>query len=150
LVNQTQGNDSSSFNLDSNSQDDGIGPTDSTPTGTPTGTPIDTPTGTEMQCDTTGTNSNLYWVEFLSPSGVNGDVTAAFVYCNEGTYTCTYSSDKYQCPCDQGCTNPKATVGGNPCVLTSDSSDTSSSALVHTGGMIIGMIITVVLLTIGF
>jgi len=106
------------------------------------------PPGTVI-CGTSGTTTNINWVEFDAPSGVTGASTTASITCNDGsTWSCTWDAggSKYQCSCPgaTGCPQPATpTVGGKTCVISSSAAISDSTAETNTFGsdqpLIIGL-----------
>jgi len=114
-----------------------------------------------LNCGTSGTTTNLNWVEFKAPSGVAGASTAASVTCNnKQSYTCSWSpspNNKYQCSCpNAGCTAPfTVTVGGKNCVLSSSAAISDSTAETTFGsnqpliiGLSVGIAVTILVILV--
>jgi len=108
---------------------------------------VPVPSGSYV-CGTAGTTTNVNWIEFKAPSGVNGASTTASVKCPSGaTFSCTWNSGgvKYQCACSgsPGCPAPfTVTVGGKTCVLSSSlalSDDTAETTVGSDQSLIIGL-----------
>jgi len=114
----------------------------------PPQTPPPPPPGTVI-CGTSGTTTNINWVEFKAPAGVTGSSTAASIKCNDGsTWSCSWNSggSKYQCACSgaTGCPLPATpTVGGKTCQMSSSAALSDSTAETTTFGsdqpLIIGL-----------
>jgi len=101
-----------------------------------------------LVCGTSGTTTNVNWIEFKAPSGVTGASTSASVKCPSGTtFPCTWNSGggKYQCACSgsPGCPQPfVVTVGGKTCSLSSSLALSDSMAETTVGSdqpLIIGL-----------
>jgi len=127
-------------------------------TGPPPVTPP--PPGTQV-CGTAGTTTNVNWIEFKAPSGVNGASTTASVKCPSGaTFPCTWNSGgvKYQCSCSgsPGCPSPfVVTVGGKTCSLSSSLALEDSMAETTVGsdqpliiGLSVGIAVTVLVILV--
>jgi len=113
------------------------------------------PPGT-LVCGNSGCTTNINWVEFVPPSGVNGASTPATVSCTGGgSFSCTWlsagSGSKYQCNCpgSVGCPNPVPQINNKPCEIAGAVVDDSVAAPVSSEtGMIIGIVAGVVLAVI--
>jgi len=113
-----------------------------------TGPPVvPVPPGSQV-CGTSGTTTNINWIEFKAPTGVTGSSTSASVKCNNGaTFTCDWNPGgvKYQCGCpgSTGCPSPfVVTVGGKTCVLSASMAVSDSTAETTVGSgqpLIIGL-----------